>query len=302
MEGDGKPISEQFNDFFDATVAAGHKCELIQAFAEYFRVTVLPSLDADDVFIERVLQHLTGDQAAVPNKSPFLTSKDPFQLPFHNCLPLLPSILHAHHLDAPDNPFIASLYSTVTSFPIGWWKDPIRQSLGMRLTAVAAPPMSPRKASGIESDRLIVSGLRQHGPAWAAGVATGDLLLRVDGVMCRTLADVHIALARLKIGGRVRLTVWRQGAPTPVELVAVADCMPPLTTAEPPPAGDVSVQGIGSPSAARGVQRPTTPREGRGNGGMSGLRGKKLHTERERRDRTVLPPTISLEEDGEIWA
>lgn len=93
--------------------------------------------------------------------------------------------------------------------------------LGLGLQPVAVPSAL-REAAGRDA-ALMVVGLSPGGPAEAAGVLPGDLLLQVDGAAVANLRAVAAALAD-RVGQGVALHLLRGGAP--VSLTAVVAARP----------------------------------------------------------------------------
>ena len=93
--------------------------------------------------------------------------------------------------------------------------------LGLGLQPVAVP-RALREAAGRDA-ALMVVGLSPGGPAEAAGVLPGDLLLQVDGAAVADLRAVAAALAD-RVGQGVELHLLRGGAP--VSLTALAAARP----------------------------------------------------------------------------
>lgn len=58
---------------------------------------------------------------------------------------------------------------------------------------------------------LLVNSLAPGGPAEAAGVLIGDVLIELDGKPCRDMDDVHTALGSGSIGQQLKITLIRGG-------------------------------------------------------------------------------------------
>jgi len=61
---------------------------------------------------------------------------------------------------------------------------------------------------------VLLSGVRQGGPAEAAGIKGGDVIVKFDGVRIDNIYDYTFALRSRKPGQQVRITVKREGAET----------------------------------------------------------------------------------------
>ncbi len=84
---------------------------------------------------------------------------------------------------------------------------PPRARLGI---AVAPPHVARRLRAAVglpEREGILVREVEPDGPAAAAGIATGDLLVAVDGGMLSSVDDLHAALAGAS--GDLELTVVR---------------------------------------------------------------------------------------------
>jgi S1-C subfamily serine protease len=76
--------------------------------------------------------------------------------------------------------------------------------------AIAPPYVARRLRRSVglpERDGLLVRGVEEGGPAGAAGIERGDLIVAVDGKPVARLDDVHDALDSDE--GELRLTVVR---------------------------------------------------------------------------------------------
>lgn len=214
---------EQFYSLFDAAVGSGRKVDLIQAFCEYFRVTVVPTLDGDDRLVERVLQ--TTTTAPITDSKPREAVIDPPA--YINCLPLLHSVVYAHLTDSPENPYMKLLYAALASFPPGWWREPLRASLGLRI----AQPVTDNPAGS----PIRVTAVRHNGPAWRAGVLVDDTIFRIAGTPNPSLDDVYVLSSTLSAGDAVTVTVIRASSPTPIDIDIIADAGPASGETAPPP-------------------------------------------------------------------
>lgn len=99
-------------------------------------------------------------------------------------------------------------------------------------------------------DGALISAVRAGGPAAAAGLQAGDVVLAVDGASVRDAADLLATVARIRPGREVDLQVWRGGAASQVKAVVGA-----LES----PAG--SAPGAPTPQWLGMTLRPLTPRE-----------------------------------------
>jgi S1-C subfamily serine protease len=61
----------------------------------------------------------------------------------------------------------------------------------------------------VQSAAVLVTSLEADGPATAAGVRDGDLIVALDDQAIQTLDDLHRALTESKIGTVARLVVLR---------------------------------------------------------------------------------------------
>lgn len=75
----------------------------------------------------------------------------------------------------------------------------------------------PVDVPGEEQGGLLITGLVPRGPAQAAGMLVGDILVRVDGRPASSLQALRQALAD-KVGEAVKATVHRGGVPTELTL------------------------------------------------------------------------------------
>ena len=75
----------------------------------------------------------------------------------------------------------------------------------------------PVDVPGEEQGGLLITGLVPGGPAQAAGMLVGDILVRVDGQPASSLQALRQALAD-KVGEAVKATVHRGGVPTELTL------------------------------------------------------------------------------------
>jgi serine protease Do len=84
-----------------------------------------------------------------------------------------------------------------------------RASLGLAAVSVT-PQLS--HANGLPMEEgVLVTRVEPGGPGATVGIATGDVLLAVDGHELGELHDLHEVLSRRKSGDVVSLRVWRSG-------------------------------------------------------------------------------------------
>ena len=100
-----------------------------------------------------------------------------------------------------------------------------RAWLGVAIEGVVLPRRIAEDAGRIGLRALAVRGVDADGPAAAAGVQPGDILLRLDGRMVSGVADLYRELGRSAIGREAVLEVLRRGVRTrlavrPAELPA----------------------------------------------------------------------------------
>lgn len=88
--------------------------------------------------------------------------------------------------------------------------------VGRAFLGIGAKPV-PVRGEGAERTGLLITDLVSGGPAEAAGVLIGDILVTVDGKPASSLHDLRIALAS-RIGQNVAATVHRGGVPTELAL------------------------------------------------------------------------------------
>jgi serine protease Do len=88
--------------------------------------------------------------------------------------------------------------------------EPTDVSLGMTIR-----PLTPadRRQLQLPSGRggAVVTDVTDFGPASQAAIATGDVILSVQGDSMRSVDDVKAAIDRVPNGGTVRIVVWRGG-------------------------------------------------------------------------------------------
>lgn len=65
---------------------------------------------------------------------------------------------------------------------------------------------------GLPLDRgVLVSKVVEGSPAWQAGIASGDMILRLDGGAIYSIEDLMSEIHNRKIGTKLRMTVYRKG-------------------------------------------------------------------------------------------
>lgn len=81
--------------------------------------------------------------------------------------------------------------------------------LGVRIQTV-----TPELAEGLgleEPKGALVAGVSESGPAEAAGIKTGDVVLKFDGKDVEEMRDLPRIVAETPVGESVRVVVWRDG-------------------------------------------------------------------------------------------
>jgi serine protease Do len=86
-----------------------------------------------------------------------------------------------------------------------------RGYLGVGTQPVNLPETWIRNMSLSSSHGLLVNSLAPGGPAEAAGVLVGDVLIELDGKPCRDLDDLHTALGAGSIGQQLQIALIRGG-------------------------------------------------------------------------------------------
>lgn len=93
-----------------------------------------------------------------------------------------------------------------------------RGYLGLGMQPVRLPEAL-RQRLGLSGDNgLIVVSVEPDGPAAAAGILLGDVLVALDGARLSGVDDVQTALARLRVGAGAALSIVRAGAAVEVRL------------------------------------------------------------------------------------
>ncbi len=96
----------------------------------------------------------------------------------------------------------------------------VRAWLGAKGSAVTREVLA-----DLELDRprgVLIEQVFPSGPADAAGLLAGDVVLQVDGVDVNSDSALQFQLATLEIGERAELDVWRAGRPDRLTLIARA--------------------------------------------------------------------------------
>lgn len=86
-----------------------------------------------------------------------------------------------------------------------------RGYLGIGTQRVALPASLSSKLGLADQDGLIVLSLAPQGPAEAAGLLVGDILIDLEGQSLQDIGDLQAALGAEKIGEQVRVGVVRGG-------------------------------------------------------------------------------------------
>ena len=86
----------------------------------------------------------------------------------------------------------------------------LRAQLGVAIEGVELPAAVARRF-GVGPRALAVRGVHRDGPAHAAGVKAGDLLLALDGRAIASVADLYRTLGRDAVGRTLGLDVLRGG-------------------------------------------------------------------------------------------
>jgi S1-C subfamily serine protease len=86
-----------------------------------------------------------------------------------------------------------------------------RARLGLSVEEILLPrPIA--RAAGLASQRgALVRGVQAGGPAARAGLASGDVIVELDGVRIESTADLHRELNRERIGRELELAFLRAG-------------------------------------------------------------------------------------------
>ncbi|WEV37068.1 trypsin-like peptidase domain-containing protein [Lactobacillus sp. ESL0677] len=89
-----------------------------------------------------------------------------------------------------------------------------RPQLGVKVIALQGIPASYRKHLNIKSNLksgIYIASVTKNGSAAAAGMKTGDVIVKVDGKTVTDVASLHSILYDHKVGDTVNLTVDRNG-------------------------------------------------------------------------------------------
>jgi S1-C subfamily serine protease len=87
----------------------------------------------------------------------------------------------------------------------------LRGWLGIAIEGVNLPPALVGKLGRRHSRALAVEAVVPGGPAAAAGLRPGDLLLRLGALPIASVAELYAGLGRDAVGHAVELEVMRQG-------------------------------------------------------------------------------------------
>jgi DNA-binding MarR family transcriptional regulator len=105
-----------------------------------------------------------------------------------------------------------------------------QREAGPRLGIVLAPRRAAkaiRSAHGLaDGVGLLVAAVDGGGTADRAGIAAGDMILRLDGRQLRSAAQLRRAVLELENGGELSLTVLRDSAHVPVTVAPTAITAP----------------------------------------------------------------------------
>ncbi len=118
-------------------------------------------------------------------------------------------------------------------FPDRW--EPVSQALA-EIRKKTRPAFLGLRAAEVPGRGLRVDGIAKGGPAEAAGVQFGDLLVELGGAPLRTQADLDAALKPRSEGESVELKVERSGERASVAVrLGAAPANPEYAVAPPPP-------------------------------------------------------------------
>jgi S1-C subfamily serine protease len=93
-----------------------------------------------------------------------------------------------------------------------------RGYLGIGLQPVPLPDHLKGKVGGGQTSAVIVLSVEPQGPAAAAGLTIGDVLLRFNGKPLADTDDLQTALGAAGVGGKANLDLLRGGEFTTVEV------------------------------------------------------------------------------------
>ena len=90
----------------------------------------------------------------------------------------------------------------------------VRPQLGVKVIALQGIPYSNRKQLNIKSNLkngIYVASVSKHSAASAAGIKTGDVIIKVDNKSVSDVASLHSILYNHKVGDTINLTINRNG-------------------------------------------------------------------------------------------
>ena len=103
----------------------------------------------------------------------------------------------------------------ISAFREGWDRMLAGEQWGQLGRSVDLAPNRPMlgvRLGMLDEDRVVVSGVVSGSPAEKAGLKTGDLILRVDGVPVTRPMELIELVASREVGDRVKLQIERDGA------------------------------------------------------------------------------------------
>jgi len=86
-----------------------------------------------------------------------------------------------------------------------------RSFIGVAGQNVALPRWLVVQHDLLQTSAVLVMGVEAHGPAQAAGLAEGDLIIAFDNVPITSMDDLHVRLTQERVGVSSRLSVLRDG-------------------------------------------------------------------------------------------
>ncbi len=126
-------------------------------------------------------------------------------------------------------------------------------------------PAQAATALGLPTKGVLVTGLYKDGPAEAAGVAAGDIVLSVDGLAVDEPQVLRYRIATRLVGATVRLSLVRRGVP--IEIAVLLKAPPDV-----PPRSDRLLSGLSPLSGARAASlSPALAEEIGVDSGVSGV-------------------------------
>ena len=106
-------------------------------------------------------------------------------------------------------------------------------------TGLAGQAVTPEMVDSLGLERAtgaLINRVNPHGPAYKAGIRTGDVILSVNGHDVSDADALKFRMATAPIGTPMKLTLWRNGKTDTAEIVSEA---PP----EDPPRDQVTLKG-----------------------------------------------------------